>query len=160
MSQKISIIVSFYNEEKSIDLFLEEIVNEVNQIKDLDYEIIFINDCSKDNSLKKLLEHREKNKKIKIINLSRRFGPMESIMAGVKLATGDALINIDIDLQDPPSLIKEMVKYWREQKYEVVFTTRTKREGESFVKKFVSSVGYKILKKYTNYIIIIPQIIQ
>ena len=150
MSQKISIIVSFYNEEKSIDLFLEEIVNEVNQIKDLDYEIIFINDCSKDNSLKKLLEHREKNKKIKIINLSRRFGPMESIMAGVKLATGDALINIDIDLQDPPSLIKEMVKYWREQKYEVVFTTRTKREGESFVKKFVSSVGYKILKKYTN----------
>ena len=71
-------------------------------------------------------------------------------MAGVKLATGDALINIDIDLQDPPSLIKEMVKYWREQKYEVVFTTRTKREGESFVKKFVSSVGYKILKKYTN----------
>lgn len=150
MNKKISIIVSFYNEEKSIDLFLEEVVNELNQIKDLDYEIIFINDCSKDNSLKKLLEHREKNKKIKIINLSRRFGPMESIMAGVRFSTGDALVNIDIDLQDPPSLIKEMVKFWREQNYEVVLTTRTKRKGESFTKRFISSIGYKILKKFTN----------
>ena len=150
MSKKISIIVSFYNEEKSIDSFLEEVVKEMSKIKDLDYEIIFINDCSKDNSLMKLLEHREKNKKIKIINLSRRFGPMESIMAGIKFATGDALVNIDIDLQDPPSLISEMVKYWREDNYEVVFTTRTKREGESFIKRFISSVGYKILKRFTN----------
>ena len=150
MSKKLSIIVSFYNEEKSIDSFLEEVVKEISQIKNLDYEIIFINDCSKDNSLMKLLEHREKNKKIKIINLSRRFGPMESIMAGIKFATGDALVNIDVDLQDPPSLISEMVKYWREDNYEVVFTTRTKREGESFIKKFISSIGYKILKKFTN----------
>lgn len=150
MSKKISIIVSFYNEEKSIDSFLEEVVKEMSKIKDLDYEIIFINDCSKDNSLMKLLEHRERNKKIKIINLSRRFGPMESIMAGIKFATGDALVNIDIDLQDPPSLISEMVKYWREDNYEVVFTTRTKREGESFIKRFISSVGYKILKRFTN----------
>ena len=64
---------------------------------------------------------------------------------GIKFATGDALVNIDIDLQDPPSLISEMVKYWREDNYEVVFTTRTK-EGESFIKRFISSVGYKILK--------------
>lgn len=150
MSKKISIIVSFYNEEKSIDSFLEDVVKEMSKIKDLDYEIIFINDCSKDNSLMKLLEHREKNKKIKIINLSRRFGPMESIMAGIKFASGDALVNIDIDLQDPPSLIIEMVKYWREDNYEVVFTTRTKREGESFVKRFISSIGYMILKRFTN----------
>ena len=150
MSKKISIIVSFYNEEKSIDSFLEDVVKEMSKIKDLDYEIIFINDCSKDNSLMKLLEHLEKNKKIKIINLSRRFGPMESIMAGIKFASGDALVNIDIDLQDPPSLIIEMVKYWREDNYEVVFTTRTKREGESFVKRFISSIGYMILKRFTN----------
>ena len=71
-------------------------------------------------------------------------------MAGIKFATGDALVNIDIDLQDPPSLISEMVKYWREDNYEVVFTTRTKREGESFIKRFISSVGYKILKRFTN----------
>ena len=152
LSEKLSlsIIVSFYNEEKSIDPFLEEVVKEMNQIKNLDYEIIFINDCSKDDSLMRLLKHREKNKKIKIINLSRRFGPMESIMAGIKFASGDALVNIDIDLQDPPSLLSEMVKYWREDNYEVVFTTRTKRKGESFTKKIISSIGYKILKKFTN----------
>jgi dolichol-phosphate mannosyltransferase len=82
--------------------------------------------------------------------MSRRFGPMESIMAGVKMSSGDALVNLDIDLQDPPSLIKELVKYWREEKYDVVFTTRTKRLGEPFVKKVVSSIGYKLLKLFSN----------
>ena len=150
MNKKISIIVSFYNEEKSIEPFINETLVELKKIKNIDYEIIFINDCSTDNSLNKLLEFHNNNKKIKIINLSRRFGPMESIMAGVNFSSGDALINIDIDLQDPPSLIKEMIKYWREENYDVVFTTRTKRHGETFVKKFVSSIGYKILKKFTN----------
>ncbi len=150
MNKKISIIVSFYNEEKSIEPFINETLVELKKIENIDYEIIFINDCSTDNSLDKLLEFHNNNKKIKIINLSRRFGPMESIMAGVNFSSGDALINIDIDLQDPPSLIKEMIKYWREENYDVVFTTRTKRHGETFVKKFVSSIGYKILKKFTN----------
>ena len=108
MVKKISIIVSFYNEEESIDSFIQETTQEIKKIEDIDYEIIFINDCSKDRSLEKLIQHREKNDKIKIINLSRRFGPMESIMAGVQMSSGDALVNLDIDLQDPPSLIKEM----------------------------------------------------
>ena len=67
--------------------------------------------------------------------MSRRFGPMESIMAGVKMSSGDALINIDIDLQDPPSLIPKMVKHWRDDNFDVVFTTRLKRHGESSFKK-------------------------
>ena len=150
MNSKLSIIVSFYNELESIDSFIEETVKELKLISNLDYEIIFINDCSTDKSLQKLLEHREINKNIKIINMSRRFGPMESIMAGVKMSSGDALVNLDIDLQDPPSLIKELVKYWREEKYDVVFTTRTKRLGEPFVKKVVSSIGYKLLKLFSN----------
>ena len=125
-------------------------MSEIKKISDLDYEIIFVNDCSKDVSLAKLLKHREINKKIKIINLSRRFGPMESIMAGVQMASGDALVNLDIDLQDPPSLINEMVKYWREENYDVVLTTRTSRQGETFVKKTISSAGYKILKLFTS----------
>src|SRR5210317_1163545 len=98
MNKKISIIVSFYNEEKSIEPFINETLVELKKIKNIDYEIIFINDCSTDNSLNKLLEFHNNNKKIKIINLSRRFGPMESIMAGVNFSSGDALINIDIDL--------------------------------------------------------------
>ena len=150
MNKKLSVIVSFYNEEESIDLFIDETVKELNNINNLDYEIIFINDCSNDKSLEKLLLQRDKNKKIKIINLSRRFGPMESIMAGLKMSTGDALVNLDIDLQDPPALIKDMVKFWREENYDVVYTTRTKRSGEPLIKRFISSVGYKILKKFTN----------
>ena len=150
MNKKISIIVSFYNEEESIDSFITETTQELNKIQELDYEIIFINDCSTDKSLEKLILEREKNNKIKIINLSRRFGPMESIMAGIQMSTGDALINLDIDLQDPPSLIAEMVKHWREDGFDVVFSTRTKRHGELLIKKIISSIGYKILKKFTN----------
>ena len=150
MSKKISIIVSFYNEEESIESFIIETTQELNKIQELDYEIIFINDCSTDKSLEKLILEREKNNKIKIINLSRRFGPMESIMAGIQMSTGDALVNLDIDLQDPPSLIAEMVKHWREDGFDVVFSTRTKRHGEPLIKKIISSIGYKILKKFTN----------
>lgn len=150
MNKKISIIVSFYNEEESIESFITETTKELNKIQELDYEIIFINDCSTDKSLEKLILEREKNNKIKIINLSRRFGPMESIMAGIQMSTGDALINLDIDLQDPPSLIAEMVKHWREDGFDVVFSTRTKRHGEPLIKKIISSIGYKILKKFTN----------
>ena len=150
MSKKISIIVSFYNEEESIESFITETTQELNKIQELDYEIIFINDCSTDKSLEKLILEREKNNKIKIINLSRRFGPMESIMAGIQMSTGDALVNLDIDLQDPPSLIAEMVKHWREDGFDVVFSTRTKRHGEPLIKKIISSIGYKVLKKFTN----------
>ena len=150
MNKKISIIVSFYNEEENVESFIIETTEELKKIPELDYEIIFINDCSTDRSLQRLLIEREKNDKIKIINLSRRFGPMESIMAGIQLSTGDALVNLDIDLQDPPSLIAEMVKFWRTDGFDVVFTTRTKRQGEPLLKKIISSVGYKILKKFTN----------
>ena len=150
MNKKISIIVSFYNEEESIKPFILETTEVLKKISELDYEIIFINDCSTDSSLEKLLNEREKNNKIKIINLSRRFGPMESIMAGIQLSTGDALINLDIDLQDPPALMEEMVKHWLVDDFDVVFTTRTKRQGEPLIKKVISSVGYKILKKFTN----------
>ena len=147
--KKISLVVTFYNEEESVGEFIQEIVPIIENIKDIEYEIIFVNDKSTDNSLIKLLEHRKKNRKIKIINLSRRFGPMESIMAGIKLSSGDALINIDIDLQDPPSLIPEMIKFWRDENYDVVFTTRTNRQGESLLKRIISSFGYKLLKKFT-----------
>jgi len=148
-NKKISVIVTFYNEEESVDDFINETVPILEGINDLDYEIIFVNDKSTDNSLKKLLEHRKSNKKIKIVNLSRRFGPMESIMAGIKLSSGDALINMDIDLQDPPSLIPKLVKFWKEENYDVVFTTRTNRQGESLSKRIISSIGYRILKMFT-----------
>ena len=87
--KKLSLVVTFYNEEESVDEFIKDTVPVLENLKDLDYEIIFVNDRSTDNSLKKLIEQRKTNNKIKIINLSRRFGPMESIMAGVKFAQGE-----------------------------------------------------------------------
>ena len=148
--KKISLVVSFRNEEEVIDDFINESTQVLNKIADIDYEIIFVNDGSTDDSLKKLIEHHIKDKKIKIINMSRRFGPMESIMAGIRMSTGDAVINIDIDLQDPPSIIPEMIKRWRNDGSEVVITTRIKRQGESYFKKIISVIGYKILKFFSS----------
>ena len=147
---KISLVVSFRNEEDVIDDFITETTKVLNELTDMEYEIIFVNDGSNDNSLKKLIDYHIKDKKIKIISMSRRFGPMESIMAGIKMSSGDAVINIDIDLQDPPSLIPEMIKKWREEKSEVVITTRIKIYGESGIKKIISVAGYKILKFFSS----------
>lgn len=150
IKKKISLIVSFRNEVEVIDEFISETTEVLTKLVDLEYEIIFINDGSNDGSLEKLIFHHNKNKRIKIINMSRRFGPMESIMAGIKMSSGDAVINIDVDLQDPPALIPKMVKEWRENGSDVVFTTRTKRLGESTIKKIISSAGYKILRHASN----------
>ena len=148
--KKISLVVSFRNEEDVIDDFIKETIQVLDTITNIEYEIIFINDGSTDNSLKKLIDYHIKDKRIKIIDMSRRFGPMESIMAGIKMSSGDAVINIDVDLQDPPSLIPEMVKRWQEDGSEVVMTTRLKRQGESYFKKIISVVGYKVLKFFSS----------
>ncbi len=147
---KISLVVSFRNEEDVIDDFITETTKVLKKIENLEYEIIFVDDDSTDNSLKKLIQYHLHDKRIKIINLSRRFGTMESIMAGIKMSSGEAVINIDIDLQDPPSLIPEMIKRWREEGSEVVITTRLKRHGESIFKKTISVIGYKILRFFSS----------
>ena len=145
MKKKLSVILSFYNEGKNIKNTVEKLSIELNKISEIDYEIIFVNDCSTDNSLNLLKEENEKNKNIKIINLSRRFGHMPGIMAGLRKCTGDAAVYIDIDLQDPPELINEMVKYWLNDNCEVVFTTRKSKQENLFM-KVLSKVGYIILK--------------
>ena len=123
----------------------EKLSSILDSITDIDYEIIYVNDCSTDNSLELLKEESKKNNKIKIINLSRRFGHMPGIMAGLRLCEGDAAIYIDIDLQDPPEIISEMVYYWLKEKYDVVFTTRKSRR-ESLFMRILTKIGYRILK--------------
>lgn len=147
--KKLTLISILYNEEECVDYFIERTIPILASLKKIDYEVIFINDRSTDNSLQKLIAQHKNNNKIKIINMARRFGPMESIMAGVTASTGDALINIDIDMQDPPELIPQMVNFWLSNKYEVVYTTRTKRLGEGYIKPFISNIGYRILKYFT-----------
>ena len=150
MNKKLSIIFSFYNEEKNIKKSIHEVSLVLNKIPNLDYELIYVNDTSTDDSLKILKQENLINNKVKIINLSRRFGHMAGIMAGLKNCIGDAAIYLDIDLQDPPDLIKEMVHSWVNENYDVVFTTRKRREQQWFM-KFITKIGYKILEK-TSYI--------
>ncbi len=148
IQKKLSIILSFYNEELNIKNSVSKLTEILREIKDIDYEIVYVNDCSTDRSLELLLEENKKNEKIKIVNLSRRFGHMPGIMAGLKCCTGDAAIYIDIDLQDPPELIKEMVNCWIKENYDVVFTTREKRK-DSFLMGILNKIGYSILEKTT-----------
>ena len=148
MKKKVSVIFSFYNEESNILNSIKRVSEVLDKIKKIDYELIYVNDCSTDSSLEILKKEQAKNKKIKIISLSRRFGHMPGIMAGLKYCKSDAAIYTDIDLQDPPELMKDMIDYWIDEKYEVVFTTRKKIQT-SLLMKILSKIGYSILARVT-----------
>ncbi len=148
--KKLSVIFSFYNEQETINYSYNKISKIFKKSKLInDYELIFVDDNSSDKSLSIIKKIRKKDKRVKIISLSRRFGHMEGIMAGIRNSSGDALVYLDIDLQDPPELIPKMYKYYLEHNYDVVFTTRSKRYGEGIIKKIITSFGYFLLKKTT-----------
>ena len=108
--KKISVVVPCYNEEEGIEIFYKELKNELDLIKNYTKEIIFINDGSKDNTIKILKDLRLKDKKIKIINFSRNFGKESAMLAGLQNSTGDYIVVMDSDLQHPPKKIIEMVR--------------------------------------------------
>ena len=109
MINKCSIIISFRNEEKNIKEILKRIIETFKNINAFDYEIIFVNDCSDDNSLEILKNEVENNDKISVINMSRRFGYTQCVLAGLENSEGNCALTIDCDLQDPPELIKDMI---------------------------------------------------
>ena len=142
----ISIVLSFYNEGEVIPELIRRLRDVFKEL-DYDYELVFVNDCSTDNSLDVLIEQSKGFDDIKILNTSRNFGHMPCIYAGLEATTGDAVIYMDADLQDPPELIPEMIEAWKgEDDVEVVFTTRTHRDGEGFFKLWITKWGYRILK--------------
>ena len=144
----ISIIAPCYNEEETIEPFLrriEEILTQINE----PYEIVFINDGSKDNTLNILLNAKQNFKNIRIINFSRNFGKEAALTAGLDKARGEAAIPIDVDLQDPPELIKELVAKWREG-YDVVLAKRADRTSDSFAKRVSADLFYKLNGKISN----------
>ncbi|BCZ45435.1 glycosyl transferase family protein [Clostridium gelidum] len=143
-----SIIVPLYNEELVIDESYRRLKKVMDSVKE-DYEIIFVNDGSKDKTREKAEEICESDEKIKLINFSRNFGHQAAITAGMDLALGDAVVVIDADLQDPPEVILKMIEKWKEG-YEVVYGKRIKREGETFFKKFTAKMFYRILKSITT----------
>ena len=142
----LSVIVPLYNEEEIVEKTFRVLEDE---LKEIEHEIIFVNDGSKDKTreiLERLLEETPNNK---LVNFSRNFGHQAAFSAGLDKANGDAVVIIDGDLQDPPSLIHEMLKKWREG-YQVVYAQRKKRKGETIFKKLSAFAFYRFFAKLTN----------
>lgn len=151
MTQKkieLSLLVPCYNEEKNLE-FLFQRLESVLKPLGITYEIICINDGSKDNTWQCLLKYHHQNPAIKIVNLSRNFGKEAAVTAGLDLAQGMAVIPIDADLQDPPELITQFIEKWREG-YDVVYAVRKSRYGESWLKKFTANNFYRIISKISS----------
>ncbi len=147
----ISVILSFKNEED----VLPELISRLRTVLDFEYknryELIFVNDNSTDNSEQILINSTKGHCDIKIISMSRTFGVSECVIAGMKYSSGDAVVYMDADLQDPPEVIPELIKIWRNGKnIDVVNTVRTSRDGESRIKLGLTKIGYNILRSVSN----------
>ena len=147
--KKITIIVPSYNEEEALPYLYERLNTMMNNLNQYEFEVLFINDGSKDKTLELIKEMRNKDNRISYVNFSRNFGKETAMIAGLDYATGDAVIFIDADLQDPPELIPELIKYW-EEGYDDVYARRSSRKGETFLKKFTSKMYYKVLQSLTR----------
>lgn len=144
----ISVVIPIYNEEKIIPELYDRLTKEVSSITN-SYELIFLNDGSKDNSLLELIRLSEMDKGVFYINFSRNFGHQIAVSAGLDHCRGKAVVIIDGDLQDPPEIISELYSKYKEG-YDVVYAKRLKRKGETFFKKFTAKLFYRILKKMTT----------
>lgn len=149
MQKTISIIVPVHNEEKNIPLINAELLNVFAPLSLYDYEIIYINDGSKDNSQEVIDNLAQNDQRIKSIEFSRNFGKESATSAGLQYATGNAVIAIDADLQHPTSLIPDLIKKW-EDGADVVIGIRTKNKGQSLFKRFCSHSYYKFINAISD----------
>lgn len=147
--KKISIIVPCYNEQETVDKF-HAAATPVLEKLDMEYEIIFVNDGSRDGTLEKLSALAERDARVKVVSFSRNFGQQAAILCGFRNATGDCAVELDCDLQDPIEVVPMMIEKWREG-YDVVHGRRRQRRGESFFKKFTAKAYYKFLAKICNF---------
>ena len=150
--EKISVIVSCYNEEKALPLFYEEMERVRKQDFEgiVDFEYIFVNDGSKDKTLEIIKTLREKDKKVRYISFSRNFGKEAAMFAGLEAAEGNYVTLMDADLQDPPALLKQMYDAIVNEGYDCVGTRRVTRKGEPPIRSFFARMFYKIINKMSN----------
>ncbi len=144
----LSIVVPVYKEEKNIPEYLKRIRPILDAVTP-DYELIFSLDPSPDRTEDVILEERARDPRIKLLKFSRRFGQPFATLAGLEYSTGKAVIVMDVDMQDPPELIGQMVEKWREG-YDVVLPQRRQRTGEPWLKKLVARTGYNVINKIAD----------
>jgi len=147
--QLLSIVVPVFNEVEVIDVFYQRTKKVLNSLESLSYELIFVDDGSRDESYQRLVSLSQLDPCVRVIKLSRNFGHQVAITAGTDSANGDAVVVIDADLQDPPEVIKDFVEKWREG-YEVVYGVRQIREGETKLKRFTADLFYRTLRSLTK----------
>ena len=145
----ISIIVPAYNEEQSVPLFYEEL-NKVMKLNDLDYELILVNDGSTDNTLQVIKNLSNFHSNVFYISFSRNFGKEAAMLAGFKNSHGDYIAIMDADLQDPPSLLPEMIRYLESGEYDSVATRRLNREGEPVIRSWFAQKFYKLINRISD----------
>ena len=142
--KKISIVIPMYNEQEVVSECYKRVKNVLSELVRYDHEIVMIDDGSKDNTLEIIEKIAEEDENLKIISFSKNFGHQAAVTAGLKETSGDAVVIIDADMQDPPELIKDMVLLWEEGN-DVVYAVRGKRKGESVFKVLTAKMFYKIL---------------
>lgn len=150
MKKLLSVVVSCYNEEQAIPYFYKEISKVAIDMKELNFEFIFVNDGSKDNTLNVIKELASKDKRVKFVSFSRNFGKEAAMLAGLEYAKGDYVTVMDADLQDPPELLKEMYYYIEEENYDCVATRRVTRKGEPPIRSFFARCFYKLINKMSK----------
>jgi glycosyltransferase involved in cell wall biosynthesis len=144
----ISVVTPVFKEEKNITPFLERVTKVLSSITD-DYEIIFCMDPSPDGTEAEILKNRLKNNRIKYLKFSRRFGQPMATLAGLHHSKGNAVLVMDVDLQDPPELILQMHEKWT-QGYDVVYAQRVSRSGENFIYRTIAFFGYKFINRISE----------
>lgn len=148
---KISVIVSCYNEQESLHLFYKEMERVRKQdFEGIDFEYIFVNDGSKDKTLEEIKKLKELDNKVRYVSFSRNFGKEAAMLAGLDYSTGDYITLMDADLQDPPSLLRKMYDAIKNEGYDCVGTRRVTRKGEPPIRSFFARMFYKIINKMSK----------
>lgn len=147
--KKITILVPAYNEQESLPILYDRVSKIMNEMNNYEFELLFVNDGSKDNTINVIKDLRNKDNRVCYVDFSRNFGKEIAVLAGLDYMTGDCVVILDADLQDPPELIPKMAKYW-EEGYDDVYAKRKTRAGETWLKKFTSKAYYRVLQSFTN----------
>ncbi len=150
MGKKISIIIPCYNEEEALDVVYEAIVNEMKRMEAFDYELLLVNDGSSDGTINKMRSLAALNEHVKYYSFSRNFGKEAAIYAGLSNASGDYVVMMDADMQDPPALLPKMVEILETGEYDCVASRRVTRTGEGVIRSFGARIFYKVIRKLTN----------
>lgn len=147
---RISAIIPCYNEEQALPYLYAELIKVAGQMKDQEFEFIFINDGSKDKTLEVIRDLRKKDDRVRYVSFSRNFGKEAAIYAGLEASTGDFVAMLDADLQDPPHLLNEMYQALKTEDYDSVATRRMDRKGEPVIRSFFAKKFYKLMNKISD----------